>query len=100
MKPDDLKALIHVAARIGGDYQGHADLYPKVRAIVGWSASLRLIAAATIFHVWLLTGRPDRRRWSYRNRVRWALQALTQYTEGLAALGEPIETDLTATRPN
>jgi hypothetical protein len=38
-----------------------------------------LIAAATIYHVWLLKGKPDKITWRYRDRVRYVIDVLTYF---------------------
>ena len=75
----ELAVLIQIAGRIGGDWTEWVGLCVKVRPLVTTASSLRQIAAATIYHAWLLRGRPDRARWEYRSRVRWAISALQQY---------------------
>jgi hypothetical protein len=54
------------------------DLSIKVRAATGASPTPRLLAAVTMFHVWLLLGRPDRRAWRYRERVQHSIMTVTQ----------------------
>lgn len=100
MTNQELAVLIQIAGRIGGDWTEWVGLCVKVRPLVTTRSSLRMIAAATIFHVWLLRGRPDRARWEYRSRVRWALGALQQYTAQADEEAPPAPAPLASALPN
>lgn len=75
----ELDRMVHIAARYGAGYDSNADLVRKVRAITGPRPGLRLLAAATVFHVWLLRGRPDKETFAYRARVLYAIHVLDEF---------------------
>ncbi|MCM2332835.1 MAG: hypothetical protein NDI82_02695 [Anaeromyxobacteraceae bacterium] len=79
MTRNELYSMVFVVARMGANWPVTKDLCRKVRTEVGSSPSTRLVAAVTIFHVWLLMGRPDRTTWRYSARVRYSIQVLEHF---------------------
>jgi len=78
MQVDEFETLVHVAAHFGASFEADARLVRKVRTMTGTDSSLRFIAAATLFHCWLLRGRPDKEGWRYLARVRYARDVMAQ----------------------
>ncbi len=79
MTRNDLNSMVFVAARMGASWPANHELCQKVRVDAGPTPTTRLVAAVTTFHIWLLLGRPDRLAWRYRDRVRYAIQALDHF---------------------
>jgi hypothetical protein len=93
--------MVHVAAKFGTGWNMDDDLYFKVLGIVVNSRSPRLVAAATVFHVWLLKGRPNRRTWEYRKRVLYATDVLRRFEAlGAELLHDAVPNDLPAAYRN
>jgi hypothetical protein len=76
MKPTELDNMVFVVAKFGASFEMTSDLLRKVKGEVRKSDSLRLISAVTLYHVWLLRGKPDKTEWKYRERVRYAIEVL------------------------
>lgn len=81
MHPRELENLIRVAAHYGASRAADERLIRKVRAMTGPAATLRLIAAATLYHCWLLGGRPDKDDWQYLARVQYARDVMCHFMD-------------------
>lgn len=79
MQVDEFDTLVHVAAHFGASFEADERLVRKVRTMTGTDSSLRFIAAATLFHCWLLRGRPDKECWRYLARVQCARDVLVRF---------------------
>ncbi len=71
--------MVQVAAHFGASAKVDDALVLKVLAMTGHLATPRRIAAATLFHCWLLKGRPRKGTWQYRARVRYAADVLSTW---------------------
>lgn len=79
MQVDEFDTLVHVAAHFGASFEADARLVRKVRTMTGPDSSLRFIAAATLFHCWLLRGRPGKEGWRYLARVQYARDVMGHF---------------------
>jgi hypothetical protein len=97
MHRNEFDNLVYVAARYGASLESQASLVAKVRAMAGGAPSLRLIAAATLFHCWLLKGKPDKRAWQYRARLRYARDVMAHF---VSTFSEEERQDLSTSKPS
>ncbi len=81
MPVSEFETLVHVAAHYGASLDADDRLVRKVRTMTGTASSLRFIAAATLFHCWLLRGRPDKEAWQYLARVRYARDVMVRFMD-------------------
>jgi hypothetical protein len=79
MKLSELDNMVFIGAKFGASYEMTVDLFRKVKAEVRNSDNVRLIAAVTLYHVWLLKGKPDKKTWKYADRVRYVIEVLTYF---------------------
>jgi hypothetical protein len=79
MHPREFENLVRVAAHYGASLRADEQLRRKVQAMTGTGATLRLIAAATLYHCWLLRGRPEKEGWRYLARVQYARDLMRHF---------------------
>lgn len=94
MHRNELHNLVVTASRHGASMEADEQLVGKVLAMTGARSTLRFVAAATLFHCWLLKGRPDMATWQYRARLQCAREVMSIFMR----LPASERRDLAATR--